>query len=90
MKRNTSQRDRDRATIRRDHPNCHICGEPIDYSLRYPNPKSYVVDHVTPLTRGGTDTLDNKAAAHRDCNRAKSNKTHAPIIRRSGSLTRPT
>ena len=72
--RNTTTRDRHRRTIATDEPPCGICGEPIDYTLRHPNPKSYVVDHIIPLIKGGADTLDNKQAAHRDCNRDKSDK----------------
>lgn len=70
--RNTTVRDRDRKTIARTKPPCGICGQDIDYTLPHLDPKSYVVDHVTPLNKGGTDTLDNKQAAHRDCNRTKS------------------
>jgi len=79
--RNTTSRDKHRATIRRHQPPCGICGQPIDYTLHYRNPRSYVVDHITPLNRGGPDTLDNKQAAHRDCNRTKSdNPTYQPGI----------
>ncbi len=87
--RNTTIRDKHRAIIRRGEPPCWICGEPIDYALRYPDQGCFVVDHVIPLDKGGPDTLDNKRPAHRRCNSAKSNKPHAPIIRRSGSLRRP-
>lgn len=86
--RNTAQRDRDRLSIRRGHPNCGsehhdcaakfpecgICGEPIDYELPYLDPWEYVVDHVIPLIRGGPDELPNKQAAHRCCNRDKSDQ----------------
>lgn len=82
----TAQRDKDRARIARARPACHICGRPIDYSLPYLDPGEYVVDHIVPLNRGGTDTLANKAAAHRSCNRAKSDQHHAQIVRRSRSL----
>lgn len=73
--RKTAIRDRHRAAIRRGQPPCHICGQAIDYTLPYLHPGSFVVDHVHPLAKGGTDTLNNKAAAHRACNRAKSDKT---------------
>lgn len=74
MTRNTTIRDRHRRIIAKTQPPCGICGHPIDYALQHPDPKSYVVDHITPLIKGGTDTLDNKQAAHRDCNRSKSDK----------------
>lgn len=72
--RSTTTRDRDRDRIRKTKAPCHLCGQDIDYSLRSPHPKSFVVDHVVPLARGGADTLANKAAAHRDCNRIKGDK----------------
>ena len=86
--RNTKQRDRDRATIRKTGAACHICGKAIDYSLPHTDPRSFVVDHVIPLAKGGADTLANKKAAHRDCNSTKRARLVAPIVRRSGSLTR--
>lgn len=80
--RSTTVRDRDRRAIARTKPPCGIyllhgpsedeCR--IDYSLPHTDPWSFVVDHVIPLNKGGSDTLDNKQAAHRDCNRAKSDK----------------
>lgn len=75
-----------RATIKRSKPACHICGQPIDYDLPYSDPKSFVVDHVIPLAKGGADNIGNAAAAHRDCNSTKRARLIAPIIRRSNSL----
>lgn len=86
--RNTAQRDRDRRHIMRGHPecgspyhdcgqkhpDCGICGEPIDYELPYLDPWEFVVDHVVPVIAGGSDTLPNKQAAHRCCNRDKSDR----------------
>lgn len=86
--RNTATRDRHRRAIQRGHPDCGsehhdcrqkhpdcgICGEPIDYTLPYLDPWEYVVDHVIPLIAGGEDELPNKQAAHRCCNRDKSDK----------------
>jgi 5-methylcytosine-specific restriction endonuclease McrA len=63
--RNTSQRDRDRARIKATRADCHICGQPVDYSLPHTDPMSFVVDHVVPLAKGGIDALSNKMAAHR-------------------------
>lgn len=82
----TTQRDKDRATIARGKPACGICGQPIDYELHWLDPMAFVVDHVKALNRGGADTLANKQAAHRACNRLKSDKDYAPIVRRSGTL----
>lgn len=88
-KRRTQTRELHRRTIARTQPPCGICGEPIDYTLRWPDPDAFVADHVTPLALGGSDTLDNKQAAHNRCNSDKRAKPHADIIKRSGSLARP-
>lgn len=85
--RNTSQRDRDRARLRAAKANCHICGEPINYELAWPDPMCFVADHVKAWSRGGADNLTNKRAAHNLCNSKKRARDHAPIVRRSGSLT---
>ncbi|AFN37787.1 HNH endonuclease [Mycobacterium phage MacnCheese] len=70
--RNTARRDRFRRHFKRRGDDCHLCGLPIDYSLPHDHLLSFQIDHITPLARGGTDTLDNCAAAHRKCNRDKS------------------
>ena len=88
-KRNTTIRDKHRRIISQNEPPCWICGQPIDYTLKYPDPKSFVVDHRTALAQGGTDTLENKAASHNECNRNKSDREYADIIKRSGSIKRP-
>ena len=87
--RNTTIRDKHRRTIARSEPPCGICGGEIDYTLPHLDPMAYVVDHIIALNRGGTDTLDNKQAAHRHCNRAKSDREYAPIIKRSGTIRTP-
>lgn len=71
VKRNTTVRDRHRAEIRKGEPPCALCGNAIDYTLPHLHPLEYVVDHIVPLVRGGADTLENKQAAHRVCNRDK-------------------
>lgn len=86
--RNTTTRDRDRKTIAVDEPPCYLdelglClfpGEPIDYEADHLDPRSFTVDHVIPLDAGGEDTLENKAAAHRACNRDKSNKVETEVF----------
>lgn len=71
---NTTVRDRHRKLIACSHPCCGICDEPIDYDLPHLDPRSFVVDQILPLRHGGTDTIDNKQAAHRACNRVKSDR----------------
>jgi predicted nucleic acid-binding Zn ribbon protein len=50
---------------------CYLCDEKINFRLRFPNPKSPSLDHVIPLSRGGTHTLDNAAMVHYVCNQKK-------------------
>jgi 5-methylcytosine-specific restriction endonuclease McrA len=69
--RNTATRDRDRRTIARTKPPCGICEQPIDYTLKSPDPASFEVDHIIALHNGGLDVLENKQASHRKCNRDK-------------------
>lgn len=86
VKRSSTNAARHRARLRKGEPACHICGKAIDYALPNLDPWSFVVDHIKPLAKGGTDTPDNTAAAHRECNSKKRARLYAPIIRRSGSL----
>lgn len=58
----------------RDFGWCGICGEAVDPSLRYPDPKSASVDHIKPLNKGGEDTRNNVQLAHLGCNAAKGDK----------------
>lgn len=77
--RNTALRDRHRKIIARDQPPCHICGGEILYDAHHLDPLSFTIDHITPINRGGSDTLDNLAACHRSCNRTKSDKVAAGV-----------
>ena len=77
--RNTTTRDRHRRIIAKDQPPCHVCGNDIHYQAHHLDPLSFTIDHITPISRGGSDTLDNIAAAHRKCNRDKSDKIAAGV-----------
>ena len=90
MARNSGVQKRNRAIIRAKRLPCALCGEPIDYGIKYPHPDAFTVDHVVPLSRGGTDSIKNLTAAHFRCNRAKSNgHDPAKVVRRSGSVVIP-
>tara|TARA_R110002020_G_scaffold335482_1_gene550616 strand:- start:83 stop:304 length:222 start_codon:yes stop_codon:yes gene_type:complete len=67
-KRDETQRKRDRARIAATKADCHICGKPIDYTIKWPDPMSFEADHVEPISKGGLDALANKKAAHRHPN----------------------
>ena len=53
---------------RRSNNTCEICGKPLS---RF----SYSIDHIIPLSRGGTNNIDNLRAVHPTCNKLKGNFT---------------
>ena len=66
----------------KDRGICYLCGKPCDWKdmdsegnahNNYPS-----IDHVIPLSKGGTHTWDNIKLAHRGCNTAKRDKIYAP------------
>ena len=73
--RNGSARRKLRARLRGEGRPCHLCGQPIDYSLPAGHPWSFEVDEIIPVSRGG-DPLDygNVDAAHRLCNQRRGNR----------------
>lgn len=58
----------------RDEWICHICNTLIDRTLRGDAWMRATLDHVIPLSKGGTHTYDNVAAAHWKCNMDKGDR----------------
>lgn len=58
----------------RDNWTCHICEQSVNPLLPCNDKQGATVDHVMPLSRGGSDELDNLKLAHWICNVRKSNK----------------
>lgn len=54
---------------------CCLCGQPIDYGLRYPDPMSCSVEHVKPRSLNPESTWDPSLMqpAHLVCNQRKGN-----------------
>jgi hypothetical protein len=77
----TDARERRRVTdaVRARHRPCCICLEPIDYSLRWPNARSFSVQHIKSRKAFPELTFDlaNCDAAHLDCNQSQG---VAPVI----------
>jgi 5-methylcytosine-specific restriction endonuclease McrA len=55
----------------RDADTCRICGEPIDFTRRPPDPRAATIDHVIALSKGGAHSYANTQLAHLRCNLAK-------------------
>lgn len=71
---------------RRDGDDCGLCGMPVDFALRYPDPMSASVDHILPKSLGGRTTPSNLRLAHQSCNHErgagwnrKRRKTRVPV-----------
>lgn len=61
---------------------CHICGLMIPNDIVSPDHHLYgTVDHVTPRSKGGRESFDNRLPAHRICNIIKGNKDIQTIDR---------
>lgn len=60
--------------IERDGPDCQLCHEPIDLSIKS-GPKGSVegpsIDHILPRSFEGPDDLENLRMAHWGCNRER-------------------
>lgn len=59
---------------------CHICGKVIDLKLSGMHPMGFTIDHLLPVSRGGTNDISNLHVAHRRCNTARGNRGHAQLI----------
>ena len=67
--------ERNRKRIFASQNTCALCGYPVDFSLKAPNPMSAVVDHIIPVAKGGHPSdIANLQLAHATCNRQKSDK----------------
>jgi len=53
--------------LERDDGVCGICGGDVD-------PQDFHIDHIVPVSKGGTHTYDNVQVAHPSCNSRKSAK----------------
>lgn len=69
----------------RDGALCGLCGCDVDLSARLPDPMSPSVDHISPVSRGGSNHPDNLQLAHLLCNKSKGNRSHASLFRGVGT-----
>lgn len=57
---------------------CFLCGQPIDYSLKWPDPRSFSADHLQPWSRYPELRYDpgNVVSTHLQCNQVKGDSEH--------------
>lgn len=60
--------------FQRDRGVCGLCSGDIDKNLKWPDPACGTLDHVIPLSRGGSHTYENVQLAHASCNSSKGNR----------------
>ena len=63
-----------RGIARRDAWSCHICRLPVPVILSFPHPKSWSLDHLIPLAKGGKHEESNVKIAHLICNQRKGDR----------------
>lgn len=56
---------------------CGLCVTPVDPDCAWPDPMSPSLDHILPLSKGGTHTYENVQLAHLTCNVSKGNRIAA-------------
>jgi 5-methylcytosine-specific restriction endonuclease McrA len=60
--------------FKRDHYICCLCNQPLNMSVTIPAWDAPTIDHILPLTKGGSDDLSNVQSAHYRCNCKKGNR----------------
>ena len=61
---------------------CGICGRPVNFDKKFPDPWSATLDHIIPIAKGGDPAnLENLQLAHLACNRLKSSKILEPQLK---------
>lgn len=64
-----------REVFDKDGGRCQVCKKAINWDLSWPHKMSMSVDHIVPLSKGGSDEAENVQAAHLGCNSRKSDKS---------------
>ena len=63
----------------RDGWRCYICGQDIDRTFVWPHGLAGSVDHVKPLSAGGSNDPDNLRGTHWHCNIDKGSRLVSEI-----------
>lgn len=62
--------------IKRDKGICHLCHKKVNQKAHFNSDDYPSIDHVIPVSKGGTHTWDNVLLAHRGCNSKRSNEMY--------------
>ena len=60
-----------------DNPTCYLTGKPIDLN----DGRSYHLDHIVPISKGGDNSLNNCNIACREANQAKHNLSKEEFLK---------
>ena len=64
----------------RDGKRCHICRRLIDIGLSGSHRNGPTIEHILPVSKGGTNEPGNLALAHRSCNVSRGNRGHSQLL----------
>ena len=67
------------AVYLRDEWRCQLCGSTVKRKASAPDPEAPTLDHIVPVSRGGTDDPGNLQLAHFLCNVKRGNKMLAEV-----------
>lgn len=67
------------SVFERDGGICKLCGRKVDLTLRAPHPESMTLDHILPLSKGGSNDLANVQLAHYRCNSLRQDRDPAQM-----------
>lgn len=74
-KRMTYERTRKKIIAAANGELCYLCGQPLDTSIKFGHPDAVVIDHVIPISKGGSVLdSDNMRPVHDRCNKIKGNR----------------
>lgn len=64
----------------RDGARCNLCQGRIDMTLAGSDNMGPTIDHLLPVSMGGTNDSNNLALAHRRCNTRRKNRGAAQML----------